>query len=286
MSADALRQRLLAWYDQGHRDLPWRRDPRPWPVWVSEVMLQQTRVESVLPYFARFMARYPTPSALAAAPLDEVLAGWAGLGYYARARNLHRAAQQCVERHGGAVPDDPAAFAALTGVGRYTCGAVQSIAFGHRLPVLDGNVARVLCRLDHLTENPRAPQSLTRLWARAAELADGKRPGDTNQALMELGALICTPKRPKCLLCPLQAACQARAAGDAESLPARPPRKARPRLQLVAGLARDAEGRIWFGRRPEEGLLGGLWSLPSVLADPPGPTALAALDLRAVGEPA
>lgn len=279
-----LRDRLLAWYDHDHRDLPWRRDPTPWAVWVSEVMLQQTRVESVLPYFARFMARWPTPAALAAAPLDELLAAWAGLGYYARARNLHRAAQQVVARHGGEVPGEPDAFGALAGVGRYTCGAVQSIAFGHPVPVLDGNVERVLCRLDRVTEDPRAPAVRRALWDRAAALADGPRPGDLNQALMELGARVCTPRAPRCLLCPLLGDCAAHRAGEAEALPRKAPRAPRRAVNLVAGLVRTPDHRVWLGRRPAEGLLGGLWELPAVEAADPSPAALRALGLAVIAE--
>lgn len=275
---------LLSWYDHAHRDLPWRRDPRPWAVWVSEIMLQQTRVESVIGYFERFMTRFPTPAALAAAPLDEVLSMWAGLGYYARARNLHRAAQQVVERHGGEVPSEVEALAALCGVGRYTLGAVASIAFGHRLPALDGNVIRVLCRLDRVADDPRTPAVREGLWARAAALAECDRPGDLNQALMELGATVCTPKSPACLLCPVSHLCRARAAGVERALPVKPTRKARPRVERVAGLVRDGAGRIWLGRRPEDGLLGGLWGLPSVDAAGADPGALGALGLVAAGE--
>ncbi|MEZ4437291.1 MAG: A/G-specific adenine glycosylase [bacterium] len=279
----AIRAALLAGYDRGHRDLPWRRDPRPWPVWVSEVMLQQTRVESVIGYFHRFIARFPTPAALAAAPVDEVLSMWAGLGYYARARNLHRAAQQVALRHGGEVPADPAALAALAGFGRYTTGAVGSIAFGHRLPALDGNVVRVLCRLDRVVDDPKVPAVRERLWQRAAALADDARAGDVNQALMELGATVCTPRSPACLVCPLAAMCRARATGDAQKLPVKPRRPERPRFERVAALVRDAEGRIWLGRRPEDGLLGGLWDLPAVEASGPDPFALRALGLEAAG---
>ena len=155
LPAEIARSAILGWYHQHKRDLPWRRDPRPWPVWVSEIMLQQTRVDSVIEYFNRFMARFPTPGDLAAAEMDEVLGLWAGLGYYARARNLHFAAQQVVAFHDGEVPSDPVAFAQLKGVGRYTCGAVQSIAFQHPMPIVDGNVIRVLTRLDGIVENPQ-----------------------------------------------------------------------------------------------------------------------------------
>ncbi len=267
-----LRSRLLLWYDQGHRDLPWRREPTPWRVWVSEIMLQQTRVESVIPYFHRFLARFPDPSTLAAAPLDEVLTLWAGLGYYSRARSLHTAASQVVARHGGEIPNDPEAFRALAGVGPYTCGAVMSIAFGRPEPVVDGNVVRVLCRLDRIEGDPQTPAVNRQLWRRAAELAAGERPGDLNQALMELGATVCRPQNPTCLLCPLADACAARASGLQEALPRKAVRAERPTTRWIAGLARTPEGHIWLARRAGTGLLGGMWELPAGLAGAPGLT--------------
>lgn len=278
--AALLRERLRPWYAAHRRDLPWRRDPRPWPVWLSEIMCQQTRVDSAIPYWRRFMQRYPTPADLAAAPLDDILGLWAGLGYYARARNLHAAANQVVERHGGAVPDDPEAFGALKGVGRYTKGAVMSIAFGHRLPAVDGNAVRVICRLDHLTEDPRPPRNREVIWRRAAAVIDGERPGDLNQAFMELGATVCTPKSPTCLLCPVADLCLARKAGVEQALPVKPKRKARRTAHRVAALVRDDAGRIWLGQRPTEGLLGGLWGLPAVDAGGPDGPALRALALE------
>lgn len=259
------RKALLAWYDHHHRDMPWRSNPEPWWVWVSEIMLQQTRVDSVIGYFTRFMERFPTPQDLADADLDELMGYWAGLGYYARARNLHAGATQVVEEHGGAVPDDPKAFAALKGVGRYTCAAVQSIAFNRPLAVLDGNVIRVIARLDNIAEDPKGAAVNRAFWSRADALLDPDRPGDFNQAMMELGAVICTPRAPKCLLCPLNEMCQIRVEGDPELLPIKPKRKARPTKSVSAGLCRTADGRIWLGRRPASGLLGGLWSLPAVM---------------------
>ncbi len=267
MAVAEIRAALLTWYDQYKRDLPWRRDPRPWPVWVSEIMLQQTRVDSVIGYFNRFMARFPTPSALAAADLDEVLGFWAGLGYYARARNLHRAAKQVVSEHGGVVPDQPEVFRQLAGVGRYTCGAVQSIAFQHQVPILDGNVIRVLTRLGAIEDNPKDKATNDVLWQKAEELAQGERPGDLNQSLMELGALVCLSKSPHCLLCPVSQGCIAREKGIAETLPRKPKRKARPRKEFVAVILRDTAGRICLGRRPLKGLLGGLWALPAMESD-------------------
>jgi A/G-specific adenine glycosylase len=280
LSPGALRAALLGWYDLHGRDLPWRREPGAWRVWVSEIMCQQTRIASALPYFARFMDRFPTPAALAAAEVDEVLALWAGLGYYSRARNLHAAARRVVAEHGGAVPDDPAAFAALPGVGRYTCGAVQSIAFGRALPVVDGNVIRVLSRLDRVEGDPRSSAAQRVFWARAAALVVGPRPGDLNQGLMELGALVCTPRSPDCPRCPVRSACKAHAAGVQESLPPKAKRAPRTRVDRVAGLVTDAAGRVWLGRRRADvGLLAGLWDLPTV--DGLSPAALSALGLRA-----
>ncbi|MFN3198174.1 MAG: A/G-specific adenine glycosylase [Bradymonadia bacterium] len=258
---------ILSWYDQGHRDLPWRRQKDPWGIWVSEIMAQQTRVESVIPYWERFIGLYPTPGHLAAAPLDDLLALWAGLGYYARARNLYKGATQVVERHGGVIPDDPEAFGALAGVGRYTCGAVMSIAFGRQTPVVDGNVVRVLARFDRIHDDPRAPATQRRLWARAEALVPKKRPGDFNQGLMELGATVCTPKSPTCLLCPLSSQCQGLAHGEIDRLPMK--KKATPRKKAVrvAGLSFTEAGEVWLAQRPAEGLLGGLWELPAITVE-------------------
>ena len=273
----ALRPRLLEWYAQNRRDLPWRRTREPWHIWVSEVMCQQTRVASVIPYFERFMARFPTPAALAESPLDDLLTLWAGLGYYSRARNLHKGATQVVERHGGRIPNDPKAFLALAGVGRYTAGAVMSIAFDRAEPVVDGNVVRVFSRLLCIEEDPRTTAVQAALWRSAAALVEGPTPGDLNQSIMELGALVCSPKSPSCLLCPVRQGCLAFERGVAADLPIKPKRKARPVTRFVAGLARDESGAIWMAKRAGEGLLGGLWELPAVEA----PGDLSALELVA-----
>lgn len=256
---------LLSWYQSVKRDLPWRRDPRPWPVWVCEIMCQQTRVESVIPYFERFMNRFESPSALAEAPVEELLDLWAGLGYYRRARNLHLAATQVVELHGGLVPDSPEVFRTLAGVGAYTCGAVQSIAFGHRVPVVDGNVERVLCRLNSYTADPRTAAGKRWVWARAAQLADHEVPGEINQALMELGATVCTPKGPDCDRCPLAGPCSGRTRPTLTDIPYKKPRKTRPTTHLVCAVVTDEAGCVYLRRRPSEaGLLAGLWELPSI----------------------
>jgi A/G-specific adenine glycosylase len=256
-----LRRCLLAWYDARARDLPWREDTDPYRVWVSEVMLQQTRVEAVIPYYLRWMERFPSVERLAAAPEEEVMGAWAGLGYYSRARNLHRAAREVRERHGGVLPSDPEALRALPGVGEYTVGAVGSIAFGLPLPAVDGNVRRVLARLG---DEPDPTPAVLRRWAVA--LVDPERPGDFNQALMELGATVCTPRNPLCGECPLYSMCRARAAGTQAERPV-PRRKGAVRelswgvAVLVAGSGEEA--RVLLRRRPSSGLLGGMWEFPS-----------------------
>jgi A/G-specific adenine glycosylase len=258
-----LRSALLRWYDRCRRDLPWRAAPGeptdPYRVWVSEVMLQQTRVEAVRPYFHRWIARFPDLQALAAAPGDEVMKAWEGLGYYSRARNLHAAVREVAERFGGDVPDDPVAFRALPGVGRYTCGAVQSIAFGREAPVVDGNVRRVFARW---TDQPEPAES--ELWEMATRLVAGDRPGDLNQAVMELGATVCTPRSPRCADCPVRNRCAARAAGTQEERPL--PRRARPvPLELTASALIVREEEVLLGRRHPRGRLGGMWEFPATL---------------------
>ncbi|HEY8207817.1 MAG TPA: A/G-specific adenine glycosylase [Myxococcaceae bacterium] len=258
-----LRAALLAWFDREKRDLPWRRTRDPYAIWVSEVMLQQTQVSRVEGYWARFLQRFPTARALAAAPLDDVLAAWSGLGYYSRARNLHRAAQQIAIEHGGQLPRTSEALRELSGFGRYTAGAVASIAFGEAAPVVDGNVARVLSRLDAIEGAPGDRAREAHLWSRAGELVQGERPGDLNQALMELGATVCRPVGPLCLLCPWRDACSARAQGREQALP---PPKARPKkahLRVAAAWC-ERKGRILLAQRPGRGLFGGLWEMPSV----------------------
>jgi A/G-specific adenine glycosylase len=259
--AASLRRRLLAWYRANHRDLPWRRTRDRYAIWVSELMLQQTRVETVIPYYERFLERFPDVGSLADAPLDDVLGLWAGLGYYSRARNLHRAAQQLVREHEGALPGDAQTLRTLPGVGRYTAGAVASIAFDRPEPIVDGNVMRVLTRLRGIDEDVKRPSVVARLWQEAADLARGESPGELNQALMELGALLCTPRAPRCLACPWIRSCRAQREGTAESLPKKSKPAAQRDVESVAGVI-ERRGRWLAVQRPAEGLLGGLWELP------------------------
>jgi len=256
---------LLAWYDRERRDLPWRAPPGertdPYRVWLSEIMLQQTTVATVGPYFDRFVARWPDISALAAASLDEVLHLWQGLGYYARARNLHACARAVVDRHGGQFPDDPWRLRALPGIGDYTAAAIAAIAFDRPLAAVDGNVERVVARL--YAERAPLPAAKPRLKALAASLVPAERAGDFAQALMDLGAVICTPRRPRCILCPWRGACAAAAMGIAESLPTQAEKPERPlRCGVAFWLTRD-DGAVLLRRRPDEGLLGGMIELPS-----------------------
>jgi A/G-specific adenine glycosylase len=256
-----VRDALLVWYRENRRDLPWRRMRDPYAIWISEAMLQQTRVETVIPYWERFLARFPDVTALAEADQDDVLGHWAGLGYYSRARNLHRAARDVVERHGGVIPGDVEALRELPGVGRYTAGALASIAFDLPEPVVDGNVMRVLSRLRGIRDDVGRPTIREQLWEEAADLARCETPGDLNQGLMELGATICTPRAPRCPACPVVRHCDAHRAGDAEQLPLKAARGKPRRVEgVVAWVVRG--GRALAVRRPERGLLGGLWDLP------------------------
>jgi len=260
---------LLAWIAAGRRDLPWRRARAPYAVWISEVMLQQTQVASVTPYFERWMIRFPSVRALAEAPLDDVLKAWEGLGYYARARNLQAAAREIVALHGGEVPADREALLRLPGIGRYTAGAILSLAFGRPEPILDGNVRRVLCRVDDIADDPKSPATERRLWERAGALvkaAPAGQAGDLNEALMELGALVCTPGKPDCAACPLAKWCLAHARGVEAERPVKTARKQTPHYDVTAALIRDPGGSFLIVRRPAKGLLGGLWGFPGSAA--------------------
>jgi A/G-specific adenine glycosylase len=252
---------LLAWYDQHARNLPWRGSADSYVVLVSEVMLQQTQVDTVMPYFARWMQRFPSLSSLAEAQQQEVLAAWEGLGYYSRARNLQRAAQMVMQEFNGKIPADLPSLRRLPGVGRYTAGAIASIAFGQPVPTLDGNIRRVLSRVFNVSEDARSPAGERRLWSLAAEQLPSHRPGDYNQALMDLGALICTPQNPVCPNCPLAFACQAHALGVQAQRPVLAPRPTVPHITVTAAII-QRQGQVLIAQRPPYGLLGGMWEFP------------------------
>ncbi|MBM7567714.1 A/G-specific adenine glycosylase [Paenibacillus sacheonensis] len=268
-AASYFSRELLGWYLANKRDLPWRMNRDPYRVWVSEIMLQQTRVDTVIPYYERFLEKFPTASALANAPEPEVLKCWEGLGYYSRARNLQAGAREVVARHGGAVPDDKEAVSALRGVGPYTTGAIMSIAFNRPEPAVDGNVMRVLSRYFCLEEDIAKPATRIGIEKLAASLIPEGSAGDFNQALMELGALVCTPKSPGCLTCPVMMHCEGRMAGKEHVLPiktkAKPPRRETRIAALITGSGEHA-GKLLVRQRPESGLLAQMWELPHVLA--------------------
>ena len=264
---------LLRWFDHhGRKHLPWQEDPTPYRVWVSEVMLQQTQVSTVMPYYQAFMQRFPDLSALAAAPIDDVLHRWSGLGYYARARNLHRAARVIVEQFGGEFPGTLAEVEALPGIGRSTAGAVLALSRGERHPILDGNVKRVLARYFGIEGFPGEPTVNAELWRRAEECTPQTRVAEYTQAIMDLGATVCVRRRPLCLACPLATGCAARATGRQESLPTPRPRRERPARRTCMLVAIRAGQFVLLERRPLQGIWGGLWGLPEF------PTADAAIE--------
>lgn len=271
------RSALMAWYAKFQRDLPWRHTQDAYCVWISEIMLQQTRVATVIPYYEKFMSRFPNLAALAEAPQDDVLRFWSGLGYYSRARNLQQAAKQIVAQHGGEFPNNKAAALELAGIGQYTAAAILSIAFGEKLAVLDGNVARVLARIDGTRGDLRAPGRWPRLQTRADELLAPSAPGDWNQAMMELGATLCTPRSPQCLLCPVQNYCEARKLGIAQELPEKPKKRAQVSVHLATAVLLDPAGHSLIFPPPIESsrnegddhvpsLVARLWHFPTVSA--------------------
>jgi A/G-specific adenine glycosylase len=282
---------LLPWYARNRRDLPWRPPPPdngpvdPYAVLVSEFMLQQTRVAAVVPYFSRFLAAFPNVAALAASSEQEVLRLWQGLGYYSRARNLRAAARKIVARFGGQIPQSVHDLRTLPGIGRYTAGAIASIAFDQRAPILDGNVARVLCRLEKIQADPAQPATVRRLWQLAEEILPARRCGQFNSALMELGATICTPRQPNCPICPLRRFCRAAAAGLQQTIP--PPRKSLPLPTLARWtICVHRQDRWLLERRPRTGRWAGLWQFPTIEALHAPPTTQSigpAIGLRIAG---
>ncbi|MBN1816210.1 MAG: A/G-specific adenine glycosylase [Sedimentisphaerales bacterium] len=252
---------LLTWYRSKARILPWRQTRDPYCIWISEIMLQQTRVTAVIPFFKRFISAFPTVKALANAKIDTVLKHWEGLGYYSRARNLHAAARTICMEYEGNLPTDVTRLRTLPGIGRYTAGAIASIAFGADEPVLDGNVVRVLCRMECIEADPRQAQIQERLWALVRGLIPKGQASDLNQALMELGAMICLPKNPQCLICPARQYCLALLHQKQQSIPFRSKKKPLPRYTIAVGVIWK-QGRILIDRRNADGLLGGMWEFP------------------------
>ena len=265
MSPEQFSAAVLDWYDRhGRKDLPWQQGITPYRVWVSEIMLQQTQVSTVLGYFDRFMAALPSVQALAEAPEDEVLHLWTGLGYYTRARNLQKTAQIVMAEHGGEFPRDVEALTALPGIGRSTAGAIASLSMGLRAPILDGNVKRVLARYVAQEGYPGEPKVAKQLWAVAERFTPQARVNNYTQAMMDLGATLCTRSKPSCLLCPLRPGCQAHLLGLEIRYPIAKPRKALPQKRTLMPIFASSTGEVLLYRRPSSGLWGGLWSLPEL----------------------
>lgn len=261
-------ERLLAWFEvEGRHDLPWQAEPTPYRVWISEIMLQQTQVRTVIPYFERFVARFPTLESLAAAEQDEVLGFWSGLGYYARARNLHRAARAVVTAGRNDLPDTYDALVALPGIGRSTANAILALSRGLRAPILDGNVKRVLARYFAIERWPGETDVERTLWTHAEALTPETRVAEYTQAIMDLGATLCTRRRPACERCPVAAGCAAHARGMADRLPVARPKRPRPKRRVTALVIVDPDGHVLLERRAEAGVWGGLYSFPELGED-------------------
>ena len=288
-ATDGFADAVIDWFEiHGRQDLPWQADPSPYRVWVSEIMLQQTRVGTVIPYFRRFMARFPDVAALAAADIDQVLHLWTGLGYYARARNLHKAARTIVEEHGGRFPDTLAELDQLSGIGRSTAGAILALAHGRRAPILDGNVKRVLARCFAVEGYPGGSKTRSELWVLAERLlphrlSDSRtgsgrsRIGAYTQGMMDLGATLCTRTNPDCPQCPLQPRCLARQRGETDRYPGKKPAKTLPVHSVIMLILQDAEGRVLLEKRPPNGIWGSLYSLPQIETHDGTPTLPAGL---------
>jgi A/G-specific adenine glycosylase len=258
---EQLRVLLLSWFSTNRRIMPWRKTADPYRIWISEVMLQQTQVATVAPYYERFIGQFPSVQSLANASLHDVMKAWEGLGYYSRARHLHAAAKDIMASFNGKVPDNLKALLSLPGIGRYTAGAILSIAYDKAAPILDGNVIRVLTRLFHITDNVDRASTRQVLWSFAEQLLPETRIGPFNEAMMELGALICKPKQPECDLCPVEPVCEARRLHIEEALPFRTPRKPIPHIHVTAGIIWK-KNRFLITLRPPKGLLGALWEFP------------------------
>jgi A/G-specific adenine glycosylase len=256
-----IQTKLLHWYKKEGRSLPWRKTHDAYAIWVSETMLQQTQVSTVIPYYRKFLKTFPTVRRLAKANLSEVLKVWEGLGYYSRARNLHRAAGVVADRFDGKIPDRSEELLTLPGIGRYTAGAVLSIAFNREAPILDGNVKRVLSRLFAIGEDIKNKKTEARLWHLSESLIPKGRAGSFNQAVMDLGATICTPQKPQCPLCPLKGLCKAKASGEPERFPMKKGKKEIPHVEAVSAVI-ERSGKVFLRQRPLTGLLGGLWEFP------------------------
>ncbi len=286
VSVETFSQHVLEWFEEhGRKHLPWQQEKTPYRVWVSEIMLQQTQVATVIPYYEKFMQRFPSLEALADAPEDEVLAHWSGLGYYARARNLHKCAKLSIAHHHGDLPHDLDELVAMPGIGRSTAGAILSLSLGQSHPILDGNVKRVLARFNAVEGWPGKSDVLKRLWDISEQVTPASNTSNFNQAMMDLGATLCTRSRPECGRCPLAADCQGLASGEPTQYPGKKPKKVTPVKSTLMLALMNAEGALLLERRPPSGIWGGLWSLPEVATSEDMSTWLEAAGLKAIDAP-